>query len=165
MTKKEKEEIKKDKLQRLKKIIKEAGYTQEQISYELGISITKINHCLNGKDKFRKEYADKLEEILFLSKEEKEYIFDKSTVELRKRRRKRKKTIKKENNLKRQEKTKTNPDAKIYMLISEEGIEAVARAFIYGIENKDYECLRVGAEVILNAIRGIEIKTKIIEKK
>ena len=165
MTKKEKEEIKKDKLERLKNIIKEAGYTQTQLAGQLGITNVKINRYLNGKNKFPKVYADKLEELLFLSKEEKEYIFDKSTVEIRKPKKKKRQNNNRPKKLKSHKEIKTNPYADIYMVISEEGIDAVARAFIYGIEHTDYECLRVGAEVILNAIRGIEIKTKIIEKK
>ena len=165
MTKKEKEEIKKDKLERLKKIIKEAGYTQAQLAAQLGITNVKVNRYLNGKDKFPKVYADKLEEILFLSKEEKEYIFNKNTAEVRKPKKKKRQNNNSPKKLRTYKEIKTNPYANIYMVISEEGIDSVARAFIYGIEHTDYECLRVGAEAILNSIRGINIKTKIIEKK
>lgn len=165
MIKKEKEEIKKDKLERLKNIIKEAGYTQAQLAGQLGITNVRINRYLNGKAKFPKVYADKLEEILFLSKEEKEYIFNKSTAEVRKPKKKKRQNNNSPKKLRTYKEIKTNPYANIYMVISEEGIDSVARAFIYGIEHTDYECLRVGAEAILNSIRGIEIKTKIIEKK
>lgn len=165
MTKKEKEEIKKDKLERLKNIIKEAGYTQAQLAGQLGITNVRINRYLNGKAKFPKVYADKLEEILFLSKEEKEYIFNKNTAEVRKPKKKKRPNNNSSKKLRTYKEIKTNPHANIYMVISDEGIDSVARAFIYGIEHTDYECLRVGAEAILNSIRGINIKTKIIEKK
>lgn len=165
MIKKEKEEIKKDKLERLKNIIKEAGYTQAQLAGQLGITNVRINRYLNGKAKFPKVYADKLEEILFLSKEEKEYIFNKNTAEVRKPKKKKRQNNNSPKKLRTYKEIKTNPYANIYMVISEEGIDSVARAFIYGIEHTDYECLRVGAEAILNSIRGINIKTKIIEKK
>lgn len=80
---------------------------------------------MNGKRKFKTSEMVKLQQILVLTEKEQKYFFNKVARDL----------------IERQ----------VYLDITRDGMDAVIELFKFGLANKDYECLKIGAEHILKA--------------
>lgn len=113
------------KLEKFKEVAERAGYTQQEIAKELQIAYQSLWRSLNGKRKFKSSEMVKLQQMLLLTEEEQNYFFNKEAKDL----------------IARQ----------VYLDITRDGMDAVIELFKFGLANKDYECLKIGAECILRA--------------
>ncbi len=66
---------------KLKAVILEKGFTQEQIAEMLGMTIATFNYKVNNKSEFKASEIKKLAEILHLTAEEVNAIFFADKVE------------------------------------------------------------------------------------
>lgn len=113
------------KLGKFKEVAERAGYTQQEIAKELQIAYQSLWRSLNGKRKFKTSEMVKLQQMLALTEKEQAYFFNKEARDL----------IAKQ----------------VYLDITRDGMDAVIELFKFGLANKDYECLKIGAECILRA--------------
>lgn len=113
------------KLKKFKEVVERAGYTQQDVAKELKIAYQSLWRSLNGKRKFKTSEMVKLQQMLLLTEEEQNYFFNKEAKDL----------------IARQ----------VYLDITRDGMDAVIELFKFGLDNKDYECLKIGAECILRA--------------
>ena len=136
----------------LQEIIREAGYTQEEVADIAGISPQSLWRSLTGNRPINAEEKEILEDILFLSKEEEKRLFIKKTNEqLRKENGEIKKKIKQETRPKKERKSRTPRG--IYINAPKEDITAIRNVFMHGLENEDYEYLRIGAQSYISILK------------
>ena len=121
----EKSKNQEGKLKKFKEVVERAGYTQQEVAKELQIAYQSLWRSINGKRKFKTSEMVKLQQILVLTEKEQKYFFNKVARDL----------------IERQ----------VYLDITRDGMDAVIELFKFGLANKDYECLKIGAECILNA--------------
>lgn len=67
---------------KLRSVILEKGFTQDQIAEKLGISSTSLNYKINNKTEFKASEIKKLSEILELTQDQVNDIFFAEDVDL-----------------------------------------------------------------------------------
>lgn len=59
----------------LKKFIRKSGFTLEELSYAIGLSKTSLSYKINNKVDFKTKEIKKIQNILKLTNEQRDYIF------------------------------------------------------------------------------------------